>query len=352
MVALALLVAPAAWGAGISPPEGPPRPYGIDDHVPRSHATRFTLEEWTLTARLDDGTVLLVTLALSNLWFLPKTVALEASVIPPDGPAVLYGHREDAAGLVVDRAKGRVALCGTLWLEGLPPGAMRIHVESEWHDGLSADLTLEEPWPGFVVGDGTYRVGDDPDARVQTMVVTPRARLTGTLRTGDRTRQVSGVATVEHSFYARLLSALFVQRQAVIAHLGATTLLSVVWQAREDRGGGTGGLLVAATREGVRAVSTHPHVAWDAPRTVRGCKEPGRWLVADDDLKLRIGGKVGKRLQVFGLTDPMRPLTRAAVGAVVGNPIFVRGLDRVEAGVGAERLRGTAVHRVECAVGR
>lgn len=350
LLLVALAVAPAAADTGITPPTGAPRPYTLDDHVPRAHDTRLTLEEWTVTARLDDGSVLLATLALSNLWFLPKTVALEASLIPARGQAVLFGDRADASGLRVDRDAQRVELSGRLWMEGLPPGPLRLHAESDWHDGLRVDLTLEDPWPGFVVGDGVYHIGDDPDARVQTMVVTPRARVKGTITQGDATREVTGTASVEHSYYAKLLSALFVQRHAVVAHLGDATMIAVAWQAREDRGGGTGGLLAAVTKKGLRAVTVRPRVAWDAPREVRGCREPGRWLYSDDDEgTLRLGGEARRRLQVFGLTDPMRALTRAAVEAVVGNPIFVRGTSRAEGQLGERRVKGKAIHRAECA---
>lgn len=347
LLLIVLLCAAPAQAAGIVAPQGAPRAYTVEDHVPRAHDTRFTLEEWTLTAQLDDGTVALVTLALSNLWFLPASVALEVSVIRPGEAAVLYGRREGTDGMTVDKAGRRVDLSPSLRMSGLPPGAMTLHVESEWHGGLILDLKLTDPWPGFVAGDGVFRVGDDPKATVQTMVVTPRAAVEGTLTIGGKASRIRGVASMEHSFYARLLSQLFVQRHAAVAWLGATTLISVAWQARDDRGGGFGGLLAACDRKGVRALSTAIDVHWDAPRKVRGCSEPGRWLVTGEGL--RLGGKAGRRLQVFGLTDPMRPLTRAAVAAVVGDPIFVRGLSAVEAEVGGKRSKGAAIHRVECA---
>lgn len=333
--------------AQIAPPKGPVRAYQADDHVPRPHDSRFTLEEWTFTVRLEDETVVLVTLALSNLWFLPQTVALEASVIPPGGSATLYGRREGTGGMTVDRAVARVDLSPSLRMSGLPPGPMTLHVESDWHGGLVLDLTLRDPWPGFVAGDGTFRVGDDPTANVQTMVVTPRADVEGTLTIGGQAAQVRGVASVEHAFYPRLLSELFVQRHAAIAWLGQVAFVTVAWQAREDRGGGLGGLVAACDRRGVRALSTDIHVRWDSPRVTRGCAEPGKWLVTGEGL--RFGGKAGRRLQVFGLTDPMSALTRAAVSAVVGSPVFVRGLSVVEADVRGKRSKGTGIHRVECA---
>ena len=202
--AVALLVARTVR-AEITPPVGPVRTYVALDQLRRTHDTRFTLEEWTYTIELDDGTTLFVTFAYSNLWFLSPSVAIEASVVRPGEEAVLYGGRASADGYREDPASGRIELTPRAFIEGVPPREHRIHAESDWHDGLVLDLRFSDMWPGFVVGDGIFRVGDDPDARVQLMVASPRASVEGTLTTGDRTQHVRGFAVAEHGFYSKEL---------------------------------------------------------------------------------------------------------------------------------------------------
>jgi hypothetical protein len=228
-----------------------------------------------------------------------------------------------------------------------------VHAESGWHGGLVLDLVLSDGWPGFVLGDGTFRVGDDPDARVVAMVATPRARVKGTLKLGDVEASVQGFAVVEHTFYARLVSQLFERRQTVQARLSGRSVVAVLWQAQSSHGGDSGGFIAVAGSGGLQRIVTDPAVLWPEVRTVRGCAEPARFLVqGGTDPAVRIAGKTTDRLQAFGLTDPMRPITRAAVSAVVGNPMFIRSKAHIEVDLGSgKRLTGTALQRVECAEG-
>ena len=147
---------------------------------------------------------------------------------------------------------------------------------------------------------------------------------------------------------------LFVRRQTLQARLRGASVVATVLLARDDRGGGTGGQWTVVGPDGVRAISTDPSVKWVGTKTFRGCSTPERYLLdGKGALPLRLAGEVERTIQVFGLVDPMRPLTRAAVSMVVGNPIFVRGVSRVELGVGgggqgATRLSGRGIHRIEC----
>lgn len=326
--------------------------YGAAEHDLGAHDGTTSVEEWVYSVHCSDGTALFITYAYSSLWFLPDTAGVEVTVVAPGAEARTYGHRVGKAE--VQSGSGDLAFGPRVRTSGLAPAAIHLHAESDWHDGVVVDVELAKPWPGFTVGDGLLALGPAASEPVRVGVITPRANATVRLTQGGAPRLLSGVAWGIHTYSPALPSKLAKRRQTVVAHLGNRAVVAVAYQARGSEEGATAGFLAAVGRTaGEGAAQPLARVAWPETLDQRGCLTPVRFLLegapSASGAPLRLAGKRSSTEHVFAITDPMRPLTRVAVAAVVGDPVFVRASSRVEWQGGGERLTGRAWHRVECA---
>lgn len=166
LITCVLAIQPAM--AEIYPPEGPARSATFADVKPRTHDDRLTFEEWAFAVHLDDGTRIYITYALSHVWFLPPVCLTEVSVVNKGTEALLYGHRESADVFNIKDNTLHFGPGQEIYLDHGNGGHLR--AQSDWHDDVSLRFDIQSPYPGIVVGDGWYSVGNDSNARVWSAI--------------------------------------------------------------------------------------------------------------------------------------------------------------------------------------
>lgn len=316
--------------AEVHPPSGDVRPVTFADVVPRTHDDRLTFEEWAFALHLDDGTRVYVTYALSHVWFLPPVCLTEVSVVGPTEDAVLYGHRESADSFNIADQVLHFGDGQKLHLDVGKGGYLK--AKSDWHDDVRLDIELQKPYRGFVVGDGWYSVGVDPNARVWSSILVPYSRIEGVLERGGKGRRVRGWMVGTHHFYSRLPNHMFVHRQIVGGKVGSRAIVGVLWRENTKNSPGTGGVLAWVDRDGTGFVSRTPEISWLRTRKVREMVAPMVYAIRGEEgsQSLLVAGKVQSPKQSFALTDPLGPATTLAVRAVIGDPVTIRGQGAVE----------------------
>ncbi|NUN15197.1 MAG: hypothetical protein HUU55_16340, partial [Myxococcales bacterium] len=238
--------------------------------------------------------------------------------------ALLYGHRESADVFNIKDNTLHFGPGQEIYLDHGNGGHLR--AQSDWHDDVSLRFDIQSPYPGIVVGDGWYSVGNDSNARVWSAIIVPYARIDGVLSTGGKDRQVRGWVVGTHHFYTRLPNQLFVHRQIVAGKMGLHVLVGVLWKENAKNSPGTGGVLALVSRSGAEFVSRTPDVSWTRIRKVREMIAPTAYVIrGKDELQtLVVAGKVQPPKQTFALTDPLGPATTLAVRAVIGDPVTIR----------------------------
>jgi hypothetical protein len=334
-------------------PRGPVRGYRLADHLRSEATSSVDIQGWEYTLETDAGDWFFVTGFCSRVWFMPSICGVEISwASPSTGREEVMGHRVPHDQFTQQSSPVLIQFGPRNWIRGLPGNGHRLHVETDWHVGLVLDVSFQDAWEGFVLGDGVFRLpGGEP--LVQNAVGIPRARFEGSAVWGGDAEPIRGWASMQRMGASRLPTQALQRRQWVVSRHDEVSVIAMSFLTDAGLGSRTGGWLVAVHSGGVVFESRDVTVKWSRTRPVRNCLLPGAFLLkgVSGERQLRLGGEGWPPMQVFGMTDSLSSFLRTAIHAVMGTPVFSRLAGKSEArggALGERSLPGSMIQRVEC----
>jgi len=338
---------------GLEKPRGAVRPYTLGDHLRHEATSSVDIQGWEYTLELDSGEFFFITGFCTRVWFMPAICGVEISwADPAAGRDEVMGHRVAEAEFKQVGDPVALHFGDRNRLLGMPGEGHRLHVETDWHIGLVLDVTFERAWPGFVIGDGVFRLPDGAPL-VKNAVGMPRARFRGTATWGGKPGAVRGWASMQRMEAARLPTLALQRRQWVVSRHPGVSVLATSFLTDDSLGGDTGGWIAVVGEEGVRFESRDVTVQWSRTRPMRNCLLPGAFLFVgrSSDGLVELGGEGWPPMQVFGMTDSLSVFLQTVIRSVMGTPIFSRLAGISEArgeGLGGKAKKGSVIQRVEC----
>jgi hypothetical protein len=196
LVLLSLAIANPVWSSGVLGSFGADQPVSLKDLQPRLADGEWYNESWCHNVYLPDDSFIAVDFRVSNVAVTSDHDGLfHARYVDARGKKTKCEVKLDddewsysRKGFSLDFGKGKVS--GDL--EGL-----KVSVRCK---RLSMDLEYRNQVPPYKPGSGAVRFGDD-DGSYQVVFYSPRARVTGTLTLGGRTRSIEGVGIATHTRY-------------------------------------------------------------------------------------------------------------------------------------------------------
>ena len=199
-IVLSIVVVTAlAWGRGelqIWPklPGVPNYGVGLPESVYGVHPVDVTTygESYFFMSRLDDGTAIFATVFITNMGLSSNNTSMDVAVCEP-GMKNYWGRIEFKHGQSQAAADHMDVTLDTSRVWGrFPDFNVKLDVKK-----LAVDLKYHSTLPGFAINSGLVVYGS-PDHYYASYVSTPRAEVTGTIRTPAGARQVHGYGYSDH----------------------------------------------------------------------------------------------------------------------------------------------------------
>ncbi len=183
----------------VTVPTGGERGLTVADLRPHPASGNTYNEAWSYTFVLNDGMQATLSLSRANLGSLMSPVSgAEFSISGFNGQTYRAAKQYDAEDLVFSESDHRLQVRPDIYFEGTLPQRHRVRFKAGKNGTeYEVDLSFSDIAAGLTWGDGVFRLGDE---RVGMFLHIPYARVSGTVTVDGRTEQVSGTATMDHTF--------------------------------------------------------------------------------------------------------------------------------------------------------
>jgi predicted secreted hydrolase len=222
-------------------------------------------ENWNFYVQGEDGTLFSASLAITNLGLHTFDCTINATLAPRGQQPTVVHKEYRRRALKASTANYDVRIGGNrAW--GAPP---LYHLRLR-EDTIQADLDFSAELPPYRRGDGTIRLGTDGKMIFATGMLTPRARVHGTVNIGGQTHTIEGSGYHDHTWQTIKMTDL-AQRSSVLRLWdGDLTLVLQDMDLTDTYGGAK--LQVGLLGQGNRIVATSSHYTFEPQRME---KEPG-----------------------------------------------------------------------------
>jgi hypothetical protein len=180
-------------------PGEPPVTYGLglDELLVHPMSGEGSAEAWYLMARLDDGSDVFVTFGISNLGIGDSHGIVDVTVIEAGGD--VHHERSRVRGKRMAHSPDRLEIrFGDR--HSLTGDGRRLRLRSRG-ETIGFDLRVEALVTGLRFGDGKSWLDARRRRYYALAILTPKGKVTGSLRTGGSNREVSGHAYADHAWH-------------------------------------------------------------------------------------------------------------------------------------------------------
>ncbi len=319
LLAFGATAAPAPADERVTVPQGGERALTTADLRPHAPSGNTYNEAWSYTFLLNDGMQATFSLSRANLGSLMAPVSgAELAVSGFNGRAYRAPKQYDADDLVFSESAHRLEVSDKIYFEGKLPQTHRIYFRaSKSGTEYEADLRFSDIAAGLTWGDGVFRLGSE---RIGMFLHIPYARVSGTIRVGNVSKQVSGTATMDHTFQTDFAPKLVRAAYRYAQHGSDAEVGYFIRPAAgfEDRVVG-----LAAVREGGRFRLRRPEsLDVVSARTVQGAEVPQQLAV-----RFAGGGQTilnrERDQQTFSAFDELSGIQRTLAKRYVGGEVVV-----------------------------
>ena len=303
------------------------------------------LEAWAFWAKGADGTTVIAQFAVTNTGFQKRFPAYNVTVIPAGkGPVNVY-QEFDSKTLVASTDK-------------LDTRFKNVHVTGRHPDyrikltdsKVNLDLKFTATCPSLkLAGDGKIRI-DNKGHFFRSVILAPRANVSGTVKVGDADFQFSGKGYVDH-ILQNMISFKFSRRWYVLRFIGENTSVAHMgfFPSSQRKGQYIGQTTVASDGK-IRHVSFNGTVTSNGTKvdTVSQYKLPQKVMLKLDEpgCKLELGIPIGnyfERIEVLGRIN----IVAKKIISLVARPYIFRSDNsvkgKIDLGEGEKEISGNAL---------